>query len=302
MKKIYFLFSALFITSLSFGQIIASDDFTYANGNLVGNGGWANHSGTGSFIQVASGEVVLTHGSGSREDASISFAAVPGIIYYKFDFSVDNPGGGITGTDFEYFAHFMQGTNFSARLDIVAPTGGGDFSVGIASDESTADAVWGTDLTFGITYQVTVAYNQDTNQAQLWIDASVPGDTSILGEDRADPGDSVTAFALRQSTSSTNETVRVDNLIIGTSFGLSTKENQIDGFDLYPNPSSEAFVNISSDKHSPMKVSVFDILGKQVIQRTITNNRINISNLNTGVYILRAEQDNAFTTRKLIIN
>lgn len=83
---------------------------------------------------------------------------------------------------------------------------------------------------------------------------------------------------------------------------LSTKENQIDGFELYPNPTSEAFVNIKSDNRTPIKVSVFDILGKQVIQRTVTNNRLNISNLNTGVYILRAQQDNAFTTRKLVIN
>ena len=83
---------------------------------------------------------------------------------------------------------------------------------------------------------------------------------------------------------------------------LSTKENQIDGFDLYPNPTKEAFVTIFSDKRTPMKVSVYDILGKQVIERTITNNRLNISNLNTGVYILRAQQDNAFTTRKLVIN
>ena len=83
---------------------------------------------------------------------------------------------------------------------------------------------------------------------------------------------------------------------------LSTKENQIEGFSLYPNPTKEAFVTISSDNRAPMKVSVYDILGKQIIQRTITNNRLNISNLNTGVYILRAEQNNAFTTRKLIIN
>lgn len=83
---------------------------------------------------------------------------------------------------------------------------------------------------------------------------------------------------------------------------LSTKENQIDGFDLYPNPTSSAFVNISSDNRSPMKISVYDILGKQVIERTVTNNRLNVSNLNTGVYILRAQQDNAFTTRKLVIN
>lgn len=86
-----------------------------------------------------------------------------------------------------------------------------------------------------------------------------------------------------------------------STYNLSTKENQIDGFELYPNPTKEAFVTISSDKRTPMKVSVYDILGKQVIERTVTNNRLNISNLNTGVYILRAEQNNAFTTRKLII-
>ena len=83
---------------------------------------------------------------------------------------------------------------------------------------------------------------------------------------------------------------------------LSTKENQIDSFELYPNPTFGDFLTVSSDNRAPMKVSVYDILGKQVIQRTITNNRLNVSNLNTGVYILRAEQDNAFTTRKLIIN
>ncbi|MCK0107943.1 T9SS type A sorting domain-containing protein [Flavobacteriaceae bacterium S0825] len=87
-----------------------------------------------------------------------------------------------------------------------------------------------------------------------------------------------------------------------STYNLSTRNNSIEGFNLYPNPTSDAFVNISSDNRASIKVSVFDILGKQVIRREVTNNRLNVSNLNPGVYILRAEQNNAFTTRKLIIN
>jgi len=310
MKKIYFLFSALFITSLSFGQVITSDDISYPDGSLVGNGSWVNHSGTAGDMLVASGQVVVQHGTPS-EDANIPFTAA-GVIYFGLDFSVDdlgapynpaNSAGGNTN-DFEYFAHFKDGGfGFRARLDIVPPSGAGDFSVGISSSTSTAQATWATDLTYGVTYRAVVKYDQTSGLAQLWIDpdpSDEGGSTSISGT--ADGATTIESFALRQSDSSENETVRVDNIVIGSSFALSTKENQIDGFELYPNPTSEAFITISSDKRSPMKVSVFDILGKQVVQRTITDNRLNVSNLNTGVYILRAEQDNAFTTRKLIIN
>jgi hypothetical protein len=310
MKKIYFLFSALFITSMSFGQVIISDDISYADGSLVGNGTWASHSGTAGDMLVASGQVVVQHGTPS-EDANLPFTS-PGVIYYGIDFSVDDLGApynpaneaGGNPNDFEYFAHFKDATfGFRGRLDIVPPTGAGDFLVGISSSTSTAQATWATDLTYGVTYRAVVRYDQVSGLAQLWIDpdpSDEGGSTSISGT--ADGATTIESFALRQSDSSENETVRVDNIVIGSTFALSTKENQINGFELYPNPTKEGFVNISSDNRAPMKVSVYDILGKQIIQRNITNNRLNISNLNTGVYILRAEQNNAFTTRKLIIN
>lgn len=83
---------------------------------------------------------------------------------------------------------------------------------------------------------------------------------------------------------------------------LSTKENQIEGFELYPNPTkSDKHITIKSNSHAAMTVTVYDILGKQVINRTITDKRLDVSNLNTGVYILRAEQGNAYTTKKLVI-
>lgn len=227
MKAIGILTALLVVGMLAVSAnaaIIISEHFDYPDGNLVPSlpAGWANHSGTGTFIQVVTGQAVLTHGSGSREDANISFTPNAGPkIFYGFDFSVDDLGVPYAndGTpDFEYFAHFRTGFAFAARLDIVAATGGGDFSVGISSDGSTADTIWGTDLTYGTTYRVVVGYDQVINQAQMWIDAVLETDTSILGNDQVAAGDVPDSFALRQSFSDANETIRIDNLHIGDNF------------------------------------------------------------------------------------
>jgi hypothetical protein len=209
--------AAVLLGTSANGAVIAFDNFNYADGSLVPNGGWANHSGTAGDMLVSGGQVMVQHGTPS-EDANLAFGPVAGKIYYGINFSVDDLGVAWSGTDSEYFAHFRTGFNFSARLDVVEALGGGDFSVGIASDDSTADAVWGTDLSYGVTYRAVVEYDQDTNQAQLWIDAMFSTDTSIFGDDQPDPGDSVDSFALRQSDSSMNELVRVDGLVVGTSF------------------------------------------------------------------------------------
>ena len=50
-----------------------------------------------------------------------------------------------------------------------------------------------------------------------------------------------------------------------------------------------------------MTVSVFDVLGKQVLNQTVTNNRLNVSGLNSGIYIMKISQDNATITKKLVI-
>ena len=219
MKKVL---STLFVVGLfvasANAQVIRFDNFDYVNGPLVPNGGWANHSGTPGDLLVSSGRVVVQHGVPS-EDANLAFTPVPGTVYYGINFSVPDLGAPYSGTDNEYFAHFRtEPFDFSARLDVVEALGGGDFSVGIASDESVADAIWPVDLSYGVFYRAVVGYDQDDNLAQLWIDATLPTDPSIFGENRPDPGDSVGSFALRQSDSSMNEAVLVDGLVIGNSF------------------------------------------------------------------------------------
>ncbi|MEJ6792793.1 MAG: T9SS type A sorting domain-containing protein [Lacinutrix sp.] len=82
---------------------------------------------------------------------------------------------------------------------------------------------------------------------------------------------------------------------------LSTEDFTTTNFSIYPNPTNTGFVNITTTSNETINVTVFDILGKQVISQTINNNRLNVSNLNTGVYILKLNQNGATTTKKLVI-
>ncbi len=211
MKKVLsFVFAAMFAVSVANAATLVSEDFSYADGDLVGNGGWTNHSGSESFIQVASGEAVLSHGGGSREDAGVTFTEVTsGVITATFDLTVADDAA-ISGSDSEYFAHFMSegDFNFRARVDVVPGEDGGDYTLGIASTSSTAEAVLGVDFTFGDVVAVTLSYDLDTGFATL----SAGGETESGSVQGTEAG--LDRFALRQSNSSSDETITVDNLVI----------------------------------------------------------------------------------------
>jgi hypothetical protein len=282
-----------------------TEDFSYADGSLTANPNWSDYSGTPLDMLVSGGQAVVLQDGSRSEDAGIEFTPVSGDVYYSFDFTLNDPGAGITGTDFEYFASFKDDAFIlNGRLDIVAPASGGDFSLGLATSASTADATWGSDLTFGTTYRVTVRYSQDNNIAELWVDASSATDTSITSSDEGAPGTTVSQFILRQSGSSSDETILVDNLTVATTFAETLSVQNIGAlaeFSLYPNPTNTGSVNITSSNTSVMNVQVFDILGKQVKNETLVNDTLNVSNLKSGLYMVKITQDNATSTKKLVI-
>lgn len=82
---------------------------------------------------------------------------------------------------------------------------------------------------------------------------------------------------------------------------LSVGDFNANSFSLYPNPTNTGSVTISSNNSDAMNVQVFDILGKRVKNETLTNNTLNVSDLNNGVYIVKITQNNASTTKKLVI-
>ena len=75
----------------------------------------------------------------------------------------------------------------------------------------------------------------------------------------------------------------------------------IEGLNLYPNPVSNGKVYISSKNDLDKNIIIFDVLGKKVLQTTMSSKELNISNLSPGVYIIKIDEEQATATRKLIV-
>ncbi|MBC3844800.1 T9SS type A sorting domain-containing protein [Winogradskyella echinorum] len=85
-----------------------------------------------------------------------------------------------------------------------------------------------------------------------------------------------------------------------TAATLSTESLEINDFKIYPNPAKD-YITIESNVQIS-SVQVHDILGKKVIsQNEITNNRLDVSSLNNGVYFIKVNANGNTITKKIII-
>jgi hypothetical protein len=75
----------------------------------------------------------------------------------------------------------------------------------------------------------------------------------------------------------------------------------IEGLSLYPNPVTSGRVYISSKNDLEKEIIVFDILGKKVLQTHLASRELSVADLVPGVYIIKISEQNASSTRKLII-
>ncbi|WP_299181297.1 T9SS type A sorting domain-containing protein [uncultured Aquimarina sp.] len=118
---------------------------------------------------------------------------------------------------------------------------------------------------------------------------------SIANDDGANWAEAVTAFGSGDlgtpgDVNDNASTLSVDDF-----------DEKLENFNMFPNPTNTGFVNITTTSNSAITVSVFDMLGKQVISETLNNNLLNVSNLNTGIYLIRLDQTSGSVTKKLVI-
>ena len=150
--------------SLSQAQVIVSDDFTYS-GLLTGNG-WANHSGSGTFVSSNGSFPTLSHGGGSREDVNLAFGSAQGAAdttYASFDMNVATADLSLLDSSGLYCAHFRVGFDFSGRTGVLSPASGGDWALAINGDSSNlgGGASWPTDLDFDTIYKIVISWNRE---------------------------------------------------------------------------------------------------------------------------------------------
>jgi hypothetical protein len=77
---------------------------------------------------------------------------------------------------------------------------------------------------------------------------------------------------------------------------------QMDGVNVFPNPSSNGIVNIVTNKGENLSVEVFDSVGAMVdTKRFYMNTTLDVSSLAKGVYTVRVNSANASSTKMVTI-
>lgn len=96
--------------------------------------------------------------------------------------------------------------------------------------------------------------------------------------------------------------IEISEIIFDNSATLNLKESTIATFSMFPNPANN-ILNLRA-KGTVKDVKIFDITGKQVFKSGWFTNSIelNISTLNSGVYLVKVEaEDKSFGVKKLIL-
>jgi Secretion system C-terminal sorting domain len=333
MKKFYFL-SLLFVGSLSFGQV-----FTFSGTGVLTSNGWTTHSGTTGQQTILttpsdSGNSLFKTGlvastgnrtsviAGNSEDVNIPITSpiTSGTIYYSvlvkvLDAVTLNVNSGIG--DYSLALTSVASattTTFQARVYMKQGSNPGSFAIGVLNNSggTAAPSYSSTELPINVTHLLVVKYDLATNTASLLINPT-PGtepaasSTNVTGTTVSPT--QIAGFVIRQGGTLTAGTgnVEIDEIKIGNTFSsvvqsnLSIAQNQISGLNVYPNPVTNGKLSITSDSNESKAVVIYDILGKQVLSTVVTNQVVNVSDLTSGVYVIKITEEGKTATRKLVI-
>jgi len=104
----------------------------------------------------------------------------------------------------------------------------------------------------------------------------------------------------------TNNATATSPFPIGTysnGITLSVQNNMIEGFTTYPNPITNKEFTISSSNASLKEITIFNVLGKKVLTTRFSGTKatVDVSAMNSGIYILKVTEAGKTATKKLVI-
>lgn len=293
------------------------ESFNYtAAENLGDQNAWTNYF-SGDEVLIESGSLSYSTLNGSGNSISFDGSGIDPVVNYTptsngkiyssfmlkvFAFDASAVNG--------YFAVLRTTTgSYESRLWI-SPTSATTYRIGISNGATLTqiDAPT-TDYSLDETIFIVFNYDIDNNTVNAWINP-ILGSTepsAEITEASGSTGNTFNQFLLRQSNSTETPSIIMDELRIGTTWSdvtpttLSAQTLQIEAFNIYPNPTSLGYVNISSNSNAKMDISIFDVLGKLVIKETVNDNVLNVSKLNSGIYIIKVFQNDASVTKKLVV-
>lgn len=76
---------------------------------------------------------------------------------------------------------------------------------------------------------------------------------------------------------------------------------QIESLSVYPNPVTNGKVIITTKFNLSKQIEIYDVLGKKVMSTVLQGKELQVSDLNSGIYILKIREGKSSATRKLVI-
>jgi hypothetical protein len=100
-------------------------------------------------------------------------------------------------------------------------------------------------------------------------------------------------------TNSGAEAFYFDNILIEQLLNVENLED--DYFSIYPNPTQKGHVNIVPKTSSSKVIVVYDVLGKELIHKKVDDQKLDVSNLMSGIYFVKINHGTKSITKKLVV-
>jgi hypothetical protein len=321
-----------------------TDDFNYpVRDSLEGIGGWHRSGGNSPYnVKIVSPGLTYNGYPGSGIGNSVYFSnnsggdmvlhdfetQTSGTLYMAFLISVDYLGMTTTQGYNVCFDQSESSTNHNTAV-YIQKIDFSHFKFGIAKtpgDVTYENAGYNTDYTYLVVVKYMFLTGSDNDRVKLYVfysgvPSTEPANSNAetnSGYDRLNIGQVVLSNAYAQ-TGLNQSWVRVDGIRVGTTWAAAvpmgitqTSEEVPEKFILgqnYPNPfNPETKINFSIPNSMAVKITVSDILGKQVAM--LVNEKLNAGTYTTdwnasgypsGVYFYRLEAENFSEVKKMIL-
>lgn len=302
------------------------EGFGYTVGNSLGAEQMWTNTNTGDDILATSGSLsytgLTTNGNSVIFDGAGFDCFSPitptsaGTVYYSFLMNVSTMAG-VSDANGGYLAGFGESTTnlgatlWTKKIDDTSYNLGIEVRTANAANTTFDTNVYQT----GQTYFVVVGYalNAATTSddiVSLWVNPVVGSpepSATITDTHAATDLNNVSYFFLRQDSTTETPAVQIDELRIGSAWAdvvpatAGLTDNNINGLTMYPNPLKGNTLFLTSTANAAMSVQIFDLLGKEVLKSDVINNTVNVSKLNSGVYVVKITEEGKTATRKLVI-
>ncbi|WP_299108352.1 T9SS type A sorting domain-containing protein [uncultured Winogradskyella sp.] len=209
-----------------------------------------------------------------------------------------NSGGTVSGA-----------THVFVRID----ASGNGYNLGFNASNSSTGVTWDSTVFVADQEVMLVLYHDNTNSAtdsKIWINPVVNGTEPTPTWVGGPRNLTVDRIQIYQHSSTNTPAMILDELRVGETWGDATKPSILGVSDLessselriYPNPVTSAReLFIESSNEDKKEVNIYNLLGQEVLQKSIVSESINLTDLASGTYIIKITENNTTTTKKLVL-